>query len=223
MATETFDTPGVFDWTPPAGITSVRATVINGGGSYPEWGSQGGACVTADFTVVPEVLISGAITVADALGADSANYNGYPGEFFNGTTGQLRVFGGFCSNSANDGPAVPGDPADAFYTLVGGNLVSAFVGGFGSLAGGGGSSAGTESNGNNASGVIGGFAPVGGGAGGNLDGPNGTAPGGGAGTNGVGASGRVILVYPVPTAAASSGNPGLRTGLSGIRSQLGGL
>lgn len=200
MPTKVFSTPGDFTWSPPLGVSQVRASVMNGGASHPSWGCQGGALVTIDSDVFFGTDCE--LTVAITQEPDSANSNGHISTFWNGRfaeNGFINVYGSLCTNQEQDGPATAIDPPNQLanaYTFQGPNatLVSAYLGGYGTVAGGGGSSAGTSSNGNSASGTTGGAAPVGGGKGGN-NAQAGSAPGGGGGKNANGASGRVTLEW----------------------------
>ena len=184
--TVTFNAGSSGNWTAPAGVTSVTATLIGGGGNGSINGSTGGngggggECAVQTFTVVP------AQNYAYSVG------NAVQNTTFNGIT------------------AHAGSSATTFFPGNGGtgsSATTAFAGGAGGTGqdffifnqGGGGSSAGPTQPGNSGTAGEGGAAVPGGGAGGTAGSPGSVPGGGGSGNNSggapAGAGGQLQLTY----------------------------
>jgi hypothetical protein len=230
LTTVAFNNPGNFQWTVPAGVTSIQVQVWGGGGgggnaqgsfSFPFFlrgcggGGGGGGYSKSVVTVVPGATYPVSVGTGGNPGSHGADSNfGF---------GLVLAFGG-----APGGLGVGGTPGSGGSGATGvGNGVK-FAGGDGApgsiantpFSGGGGSGAGTGAAGTDGAGPNGAIPPVGGGNGGNgvVDGSgptvpqNGGTPGGGGGgalspdTNGrpgtQGGAGRIVIVYP-PTFTAS--------------------
>jgi hypothetical protein len=233
QTTETFTTPGSFQWTCPPTVTSVTVQVWGGGGKGSSktagsnilkgGGGGGGAFASATLAVVPGQNYFGSI----GMGSSSNTTDGESSSFSNNTISVLAA-GGF-SVANNTGTGGGGGLAG----LSTGTTV--YFGGSGSGFGGGGSSAGTSTNGNNATSTTGtgATAPTNGGNGGNAGATptNGSLPGGGGGgyiasfssstiNGGNGANGQVKLIY---TIVPCSGTPNNGTIALQSYSGMGGL
>jgi hypothetical protein len=222
--TLTYSTAGVYNWTCPAGVTSLSVACWGGGGGGGFGGTAagsggdgggGGAYSIKTVTVTPGttyVITVGAGGASDTEGGDS---------WFGSTVTVLAKGGQYGQHDGGSGPAGAGGAAASG---VGDTKYSGGDGGGRADNGGGGGagSAGTGANGNNGSaasgdsgGAAGGAVAGGGagGAGGDLDtnGFDGSAPGGAGGgagrgsvtykIGGSGAAGKVVLSY---TGAAST-------------------
>lgn len=196
---ETFSTAGNFNWTCPAGVTSVTAECWGAGGGgnvaapNAPGGAGGGAYSRSAITVVPATVypLTVGAGVAGAAGQDS---------YFIDTLTVLAKGG-----SPSNGALNAGQPGGQSSAGVGTLKFSGGTGGNGANAshnGGGGAAAHRTGNGGTGGVLgngIGAAAVYPGGAGGNQL-QNGGAPGGGAGGGALttGGAGMVILTYSVP-------------------------
>lgn len=176
-----YGTPGVYNWTVPAGLTKIRVTAIGGGGGggsrgpsgYGGSGGGGGGCGIGNLTVTP----GSSITITVGAGGSNAQYNTQATAGSGGTSQfgtQLIVTGG-------GGGIWRGVRTSGGTVTVGGNLAS-YTGGQGGAGngtcdngGGGGGAASPTGNGNA-------------GADQSAGGAGGSSPGGGAGYAGSGDS-----------------------------------
>jgi len=192
-----FTAAGVQTWVAPAGVTSVKAEVWDGGdggdgGTGDLHGANGGAWATAQIAVTPGNTyhpVVGAAGVGNVGFGTAGGASSFPGDVVT-----LSTSAGFATRNAGGGGA-PGN---------------------GVAGGGGGSSGGELSQGNagkapkGGTGGLGGAAPAGffpggaGGKGGNNGGAGaaGASPGGGGGGGGApnlsgggGGTGKVLLTY----------------------------
>jgi hypothetical protein len=236
---DAYTTPGSFQWTAPAGITTVIVEAWGGGGRggsdtagngtrYGGGGGGGGAYSRSTIAVTPGLTYSftvGAGATTTAAGGDS---------LFGATICSGTVLTVVCAKGGSSGPddSTAGGPGGVAGSGIGTTKWSGGTGGSGSTStrgGGGGSSAGTAANGNAGSGSTAGSAPTGGGAGGSGSSTTsgfaaGSGPGGGGGTglaatNGTlagasGAAGKVVLTY-VPDAVTAGTATAVAGGAAG--------
>ena len=185
------------NWTAPANVTSVTATLIAGGGAGDTYGGGGGGeCAVQTFTVIP-----------------GNNY-----AYSVGNAGQNTTFNGITAHAGSGG-----EPAGTGAGGTGSNAATHYNGGAGYYFSGfndygsGGSSAGPTQPGNAGSGETGGAAVPGGGAGGaggNPGSAGGTPGGGGGGLNDQsGGGGQLTLSY---TGSGSSTNDVLLLAVSAV-------
>lgn len=221
QTTETFDTPGVYDWDAPAGVTQVTVEVWGAGGGGGDtdgayWvGSGGGGGGYSKKTAIPVTPLS-TYTVYVGSGGTYGNSSGKGGDSWFNSTSTVLAKGGTNGSMAYQTGATPGQGGEAA-DGVGDIKYSGGDGDegywpqeFQGWGGGGGSSAGTGAHGNPATDENGATAPAGGGDGGDGsyyegDGENGDSPGGGGGgargglggawDGGDGGHGKVILTY----------------------------
>jgi hypothetical protein len=193
--TETFEAGAAGNWTCPAGVLSVQAQLIGGGGNgstLPGANGYGGGSVTVTIATTPTD------TYAYSVGAAAA------------------------STTFASATALPGASATTTASGAGGGTTGSgsYKGGHGAgpefgYAGGGGSGAGYSQPGNQGSYYSGGYAPYGGGGGAGGNGgysgqaaTAGSVPGGGGGggyqdaTAGAGAGGILILTYQAENLSA---------------------
>ena len=187
--TLSYTTPGSYNWTVPAGVTSLQIVAIGGGGggsgalSIDGSGSAGGsgAMVTATLSVTPGQLIALVVGGGGTAGANFPN--------------------GLCGVGGGGGGASSLDVGNADQVIAGGGGGGGgscggvgLTGGFGGGPGGAGGAGAGIYGGNGGSGGIGGAAALyGGAAGGNGSGgaggnggANGPYPGGAGGIGGLG-------------------------------------
>ena len=219
----TFSTPGsgTFNFTVPAGVTSITVEVWGGGGRGGSLnldgvggGGGGGAYSRSVISVTPGAVLSYNLFV----GAGSTS-NSSPGEdtwFQSATTIMAKGGGSAATNSATAGTGGQASSGFGTFKFSGGNGRAGNTAGT-DYGGGGGSSAGTAANGNTATTQTGATAPTGGGAGGlgrssslgDGGGGVGATPGGGGGgayrsgnqtqNGGNGGNGQIIISWTCPT------------------------
>lgn len=215
-----FTTPGTYNWTVPAGVTSVSAVAVGGGASGGSAGGDGGCLRWGTFNVTP----GQSITITVGSGGLGSNGNGLPG----GSTSVgslMTAYGGIfspkntVSGVGGQGGGIGGQGGSGGGSGTGDGIVGAGGGGGGAggYAGNGGyGGVGGSSAGNNglAGGPgSGGGAGGGGGHGGSL-GTNGYAFGGGGigiygqGSNGTGGLGTTGSVPGTPGTGGSGGTSG---------------
>jgi hypothetical protein len=202
VSTVSYTTPGTYNWTVPAGVTSVQIVATGGGGgggglsgTNPGQSGGAGALVTSTLSVTPGQVL--ALVVGGGGGA--------------GTNGPAGSGGGYtCGAGGGGGGASSIDAGNAGQIIAGGGGAggscdsSAGGGGSGGGAGGAGGSAGSDGMTTGGSGGSGGIGGAGGGF--MYGGPSGIAggngsggPGGGGGSNGGGA-------YPGGTGGSGVGS-----------------
>jgi hypothetical protein len=189
------------NWTVPAGVTMVTATLYAGAGNGSEnsqgAGGGGGECAVQTFTVI------GGNSLAYSVGNAGQNTT------FNGITAHAGT------NASGSTPGSGGTGSSAATAFAGGagGLYGLYAGEF-EVAGGGGASGSPTQPGGSGSPLLGGTTGPGGGAGGFGAGSGGSpqagfVPGGGGGGDtpgdgvaGAGAGGQLVLSYasePSPT------------------------
>ncbi len=213
QTTETFTTPGSFQWTCPTDVVSVKVEVWGGGGkgssktsgnsNYNGGGGGGGAYASSTFVVVTGQTYSGFV----GTGSSSNSSNG-DSSWFRINNNLVSASGGASvpNNTTTGGAGGASSLSTGTTVYSGGNGWTPLNGN----GGGGGSSAGSSANGNNATNASGALAPTNGGKGGNggSSPTNGTIPGGGGGgyqnfnassavNGGNGANGQVKLTYTI--------------------------
>jgi hypothetical protein len=207
----TYDTPGTYIFTVPAGVTSITISAwgSGAGGDNPNHrGGGGGAFAGGTYTVTPGTQYAVTVGAGAGVGTGDNGQNssfgtlvvavgavGRNGGVANNCTGQIRTAGG--NGGTSTGRAGAGG------------------GGSGGSGGNGGNGGGTNNNTPGAGGAAGIGNPSGasGGAGGgrNSDGVSGSFPGGGGGErgddgnqSGGGGDGQVIVSWTIPTPTAPS-------------------
>lgn len=230
--TETFTTAGTFNWTAPAGVTSVTIECWGAGGGGGDDGSSsnnggggggGGAYSKVNsYTVTPENSYS--YTVGTQGSANGGN--GGASSFNTSTCVAAGGTGGTAGNTGTGGAGGTTSASEGDIVYAGGTGANG-----GSTGGGGGGSAGTGGNGNNGSGQTGATAVTGGGPGGNGASQSSgsapaTGPGGGGGgadywytnvSGGAGYAGQVKITYTLPGNAYTSSGTYTFTAPSGVR------
>lgn len=189
-----FSTPGIYNWTVPAGVTSIRIVALGGGGggggnsSLVLTGARGGAgaVVTVTRTVTPGQMIWISIGGGGGAGTDTPFQGG--GAYA-------------CASAGGGGGSTAVDPGTASQIIAGG-------GGSGGACGGTDGGSGGGAGGVGGDGIANAFP---GGRGGSGDGHGGSAVGPGTPGNG-GTGGRG------GNAASTGGNPG---GTGGVGAGLG--
>jgi hypothetical protein len=240
MTTETL-AAGTTTWSVPAGVTSVKVTVIGagGGGGTRTTSGGGGGAGGGGTSITNAVTVTPAATCYCSIPAGRTPAQAAATAWFNKTANSAPtlVADGALANS---GVSVPDN---TLTRGLGGSTTGAvgdtkYAGGAGFTSagtdgGGGGSSAGTGAGGVDATSSTGATAPTGGGSGGNgassanTNGSPGVTPGGGGGgarrssgtrTGGTGGDARIILEYTSPlgasTAALPSGVGAMGSGLT---------
>lgn len=222
QTTQTFSTPGSYNWTCPSGVTSVTVECWGGGGRGSNrttngagGGGGGGAYASSTVAVIP----GNSYTVVVGAGGNDAIING-GNSTFNTTTVVAAGGSGVANNTATGG--IGGTIAASTGTIrrSGGSGANGSAGSYG---GGGGGGAGTLNNGTTATNASGGAGGNNlGGIGGNGrsgsqgDGLSGSSYGGGGGGSlrtgnpgsrlgGNGANGCVQLTYTCPPMSADAG------------------
>lgn len=221
---QTYNTPGTYSFTVPAGVTSVTANVwgAGGGGGHSDGGDSGssgaggggggGGFRTGTFTVVPGQTIT-VVVGAGGAGGEEDDDSGIAGGNSSATYGSaITAFGGgggaaATSNSSPGAGGTGGGGTGGSGGYNGGNGAN----GTSSSGGGGGGGAGDANNGANGTVTTGGAGGATGGGNGGNGGTSGnqgsdglTYGGGGGGTGdnasnsesgGAGANGAVILCW----------------------------
>jgi hypothetical protein len=221
QTTETFSTPGTFNWTCPAGVTSVDVSCwgAGGGGSTRSLngvggGGGGGAYAGGTVSVTP----GNTYTIVVGSGGGPAVNGG--NSSFNSTIIVAEGGSGVALNTATGGAGGTIAASTGTIRRPGGNGADGLASNYG---GGGGGGAGTTNNGTTATNATGGAGgATGGGNGGNGrsgsqgDGLNGNTYGGGGGGSyrtgnpgsrlgGTGANGCLSLTYTCPSISANAG------------------
>ena len=161
---------GSGNWTVPAGVTSIRALVIAGGG-----GSGGGAGGAGGLVDVPSMSVTPGSTISYSIGAAGVNNGQTISGWSHGTNGGNTTFGSITANGGGGGGGQAG--------------MTGLSGGSG---GGGGGTGGASNAGNNwgsaTQGNSAGYTGYGnrGGAGSGIDQYNADGGGGGGGATGTG-------------------------------------
>ena len=190
-----FTTPGTYNWTAPAGVSSVSVVAVGGGGGGGNWsqglqgGAGGGLGYKNNISVTPGTTYT--VQVGQGGAAGGQGLNGSPGTdsfFLNATT----VKGGGGAGGAQTSPKSVGG---SFVGDGGGNggggvlLQGAGGSGGGSGAGGYSGDGGDGANNSGLGGTDGSGGGGGGGGGASTSGNNGAGGGGGVGLLGEGTSG----------------------------------
>ena len=190
--TQTWLSPGFYQWTVPSGVTVVGVTVVGGSGAS---GGNGGELTDQLLNVSPSEILN--------------IYVGQNGNYINGGWGYGSGGSGYYAGSTSYGYSYGGGGSSAVVATATGQVIMAPAGGGGggeyyvsgcTYSGGGGGGYGNGSNGTFVgggfvdfcgSGSIGGYAGYGGGGnggygagGGNASGGNGGYPGGNGYSNG---------------------------------------
>lgn len=201
QTTLTYSAPGSYNWTPPAGVTSVTLTMWGGGGAGISSYASGGGGAFLQTTAIP---VTFGTTYIIVVGAGAISNQGGASAFQISGGGNIVYVEGGNTNGISGGAASTGPYVSV--SNKGGN--GALVADFYSSAGGGaaGSSCGPGGDGSQSSGAAG---QCGAGSGGDPNGNTiGGAPGGGGAggffiINDYGGNGKVILTY-----TCNPGNPG---------------
>lgn len=212
MTTENFTTPGTFEWTCPAGVTSVDAKVWGAGGggnisSVPKYHNHGGG--GGAFSGKTGIVVVPGNKYAVKVGAGAWNSAGEDSHFIDATTVMAKG-GAIGGEGAGTGGAAASGFGDTRWS---GGLSPASTSSHRG-SGGGGAAGDSEDGGDGGGGAAAGVVGIGGDTGGGNGGVGsdhavaagpGVAPGGGGGgpnyggpTNGAtGAAGKVVLDYEV--------------------------
>ena len=191
-----FTTPGSYNWTVPANVTSVSVVCVGGGGGGGDWnsglqgGGGGGLGYKNNITVVPGAIFGLEVGVGGAGGGSNVDGGDGSDSWFS-TVGTVRGFGG--TGGAQYSPEAAGGSFVGDGGGSGGGAPIA-VGAGGSGGGGGaGGYSGNGGDGGNNNGSVSPTAGAGGGGGGgggaSTSADNGAGGGGGVGIYGEGASG----------------------------------
>ena len=227
QSSQTYDTPGTYTFTVPPSIINITVEVwgaggAGGGATAANAAGGGGAGGGYVRRVAMSVLPGATYTLNVGAGGNGGKTIGNPGQpsWFN-SSATIYAVGGNGGNLGNTNNTAASGAAALATGNIGFTAPFSYYGGAGgqgtsgspSSSGGGGSSAGTNSNGAAPIGLNGGIAPLGGGNGAdgstiNGNGANGLTPGGGGAgavrsknkdkSGGDGADGQVIVSWSCP-------------------------
>jgi len=197
-----FTTPGSFNWTVPAGVTSVCVVCVGGGGGggkqYTSGGGGGALAYRNNIAVTPGEVIAIVVGAGGARFTGSTSTPGGLSSFANGIANkQVRAGGGGSKygtgtntvDSPGGADVVNGTTGAANAIGGGGFGGKGSNGGAGNYGGGGGAGGYTGAGGNAGENAAGG-AGAGGGGGGGADGSGDATAGAGGGGGGVGIFGQ---------------------------------
>ncbi len=228
----TYDTPGSYTFTVPAGVTSITVETWGAGGmggsrssTFVSGGGGGGAYAKrTNMVVVPgatyTVMVGAGSTSNSTPGGDTSFTDAALTVWALAKGGNSATMNSTTGATGGAGLVTGGSIGDAGAVFAGGRGANGGTNDTNGNSGGGGSSAGTAAAGNNATSITGANPPANGGKGGNGVGANngsgqdGSYPGGGGGGafrqsnstryGGDGGGGKAVISYSCPTYTLTS-------------------